>query len=188
MKIKLIQSTKNINSITITDGINILFGPNGCGKSYCLYQIKEFIGESNCFCIDLNKNELSENTLGLNFGKYLISSSGQRIYNNLVSKVDNIYDYIINRNYEDRDSYILIDGLDNNLSLDNILNIRNLLEKISTSDIKHKCFIVVVSNIFEFMYGHRSIWMPNTKYSYFFRKDDYNKYRDVFLNNIKNLD
>ena len=152
MEINLSQPEKKTplyknTELKIDKGITILIGPNGCGKTYCLHQIKEKY--KNAYLINMVK-ETENNLFNFDYDRkslprWIMASEGQRIYDNLEELSLNIGRYV-RYCFENHEKMILLlDGIDSGVSPDLIKQINDFMKLIKQDTEKNlqECYIIV---------------------------------------------
>lgn len=181
------------NNIIINKGITILMGNNGCGKSYACQQIRDYLRENNkeVYYTDvytegknITRNYLEEgNTKAV--AKYTFASEGQRVYDtfvdNHVTKLGSFVKKLIGNNK--KEGFIIIDGVDSGVSIDMILNLKDLFKMIEKDCIDNNIdiYIILTSNSFELCKYYDCIWIPTMEhYKYGDETSGYNLWRKKY--------
>lgn len=169
---------KNTN-LKIKQGITILIGNNGSGKTYCLKQIKEKY--KHAYLIDIVKETQKAYTDfpdGKDIGKWIMASEGQRVYDNLEDLATMIGRYIRYCNEKDKDVILLLDGCDSGVSPDLLKWIRDFLDLIDQDTTKNDQahYIIVTANNYELIKDYNCIWIPDLS-EYRFNSNVYEDYQ-----------
>lgn len=183
-KRKLYQNT----DLKINEGITVLIGNNGTGKTYCCSQIKD--AYKHALFIDI-VDETIRNTVDFrqekSLGRWITASEGQRVYDNLEFLATSIGQYVSLCKSKNQSVIIIIDGADSGVSIDLIQNIRGFLDLVNKDCKKNKQehYIIVTANNYELAVDYESIWIPTLdKYNFkLSNKNDYYKFRKLYLDN-----
>lgn len=142
------------------DKLNILVGANGTGKTTTLRQLAEKEKEAITFENETDGGD-AEAHRRLNKGttaqvaSFMTASEGQRVLQSFGSIVKDIGKKVS----EGKDFYVLLDGVDSGMSVDNIRYLKNFLHRV-ISDCQNRnitaCF-VISSNSYEFTKGEHCI-------------------------------
>lgn len=181
------------HTFDFNEGLTCLIGKNGSGKTTLLREINDV------YCVDsytkskmfYYRNENSEkfamqgflesgmtNLLVRNFK----SSEGQNIMNNFCDVVPKIGDFV-RRNIKNKSDeiFILLDGLDSGLSIDNIKELKDLF----TIDISKDClknnvkpYIIISANNYEFCKDVDCIRVSDGKR---FKFNTYEEFRKIYI-------
>ena len=159
---------KNLNR-EIEDGLHILVGPNGYGKSTFMQFIKEkYKRDENYKLLTWNGVTNTRDGKGSAFfrqnfellANMVMSSEGEEHNINLAMFLQNVGHEVANL---DRDLILLLDAIDSGISADRIEEILDVLAMI-IADVRrrgHKCYIFVPSNTYE-MVRHTHCMDPCT--------------------------
>lgn len=179
------QLYKNTD-LKINPGVTVLIGPNGSGKSYCLCQLKENFKDA--LLIDIvqeTANTSHQFPEGLDIGRWMCASEGQRVYDHLERLSTNVGKYVRYCKEEKIDPIILIDGADSGVSPDLIQIIRNFFNIVLEDCEKSKmtCYIICTANNFELVYDFNCIWMPTLENMTFdiLNAGSYRDFRRLYL-------
>ena len=186
--------------IEIRDGLTILCGCNGIGKTTLLNNIKEILEDENIPVIsfdnlhDGGNNARSKAGFHGDFGflgTSLCSSEGENIMmnmNKLASKLGFFVKYGKERQYEkdntSKERWVLLDAIDSGFSVDNVIDIKeNLLKFMLENNMGANIHIVVSANEYEMANGEQCFDVFNGEYITF---DNYEEYKQMILESKKN--
>lgn len=199
--------------IELKPGLTVLVGCNGAGKTTLLLNIKEVCKQDKIPCIEYdNLRDGGSNAMGsvfyggdFNEGIYLFSSSeGECIKANLGRKAKTFQEFIQNgfvkdeaykffkvfSNSEDeviesKDRVFLFDAVDSGLSVDSIVEIKDLFDLIldDYADSDYNLYIIIAANEYELARNTDCFDVNAGKYIKF---TDYEEYRDFILKSRKN--
>ena len=178
------------HTFSFEEGYTCLVGKNGSGKSTLLKEIREVLDKksSNIFYYaneDSEKRGLQPflddsdmHRLIRNFQ----SSEGQNIYNNF-SDITPEMGAFIRRNIKNKSEevFILLDGLDSGLSIDNIYELKNFFINTVVKDcIKEniKPYLIISANNFEFCKDADCIRVSDAKH---FKPKTYEEFRKMYI-------
>lgn len=179
--------------IEINNGITVLTGPNGSGKTYACSQICDYLDEQKKKYLNVNVYEEGKHTADSfilsgdmkSLAKYLNSSEGQRVFDTLVDiNTPKMGDYV-RKLIQDgvKEGYIIIDGCDSGVSIDLMLSYRSLFEFILDDCKKEniEMYIIITSNSYELVYDYDCIWIPTMEhYKRGGEADGYNLWRKMY--------
>lgn len=193
LKFKLEGKVYKKKEIEINNGVTVLIGPNGCGKTYACSQICDYLDEQKKKYLNVNVYEEGKHTADSftlsgdmkSLAKYLNSSEGQRVYDTLVDiNVPKMGEYV--RSLKDdniKEGYIIIDACDSGVSIDLMLSYRSLFEFILDDCKKEniEMYIIITSNSYELVYDYDCIWIPTMEhYKRGGEADGYNLWRKMY--------
>lgn len=176
-------------TVEFQTGVTVLVGCNGIGKTSLLDNIKRVLRKENVPCItfdnlqDGGANARSEMAFYGNFefvGASMCSSEGESIVMNLGRMASKIGNFIRN-NPNEKELWILFDAIDSGLSIDNIVDVKELLFKTileDTNNINKDIYIVVSANSYEMANSENCLDIYGMKYKTF---KTYNNYRKFIL-------
>lgn len=201
-------------TITLKQGVTVLVGCNGIGKTTLLRQLKDSLKKENIPYIEfdnLKDGGSSARSQACYMGNFnflseaMCSSEGENIVMNisqLASRLGNfvktgedrsnrnrfaeIFSKEENREELSNERWILLDAVDSGLSVDNIVNLKEqLFATILEHNFGTEIYIVISANEYELARNEQCFDVYNGKYVKF---KDYEEYRDFILEsrNIKN--
>lgn len=172
-------------------GVTVLIGKNGSGKSTLIREIEYFLKEekSNVFTY---RNEDYEGKTHSQFvfnGNYellaqsMSNSEGQEIKFNFGNNVGRLGDFVRKcaKNNE-KEIFVLFDGLDSGLSIDGINEITSVFELIEEDSKNMDVYIIITANTYELVRGRNCLYVSNGRYMKF---DNYEDYRRFILGGKK---
>lgn len=187
--------------IEINQGVTILVGCNGIGKTTFLYEINDILKEHDIPCIvydnfnDGGKESISESLFygDLEFvSKAIQSSEGESIILNINKlvfkfgqfvKTGTLYDTEYKNKEVVSERWILLDAVDSGLSVDNVVDIKEKLFKtILEYNLGNEIYIVISANEYEMVRNEQCFDVYNGKYVTF---KDYDDYRNMILESKK---
>lgn len=193
-KIKIHKNPLDLNydlfsksTIQLKEGVTVLVGCNGYGKSTMLKCIKNYLNNENIdyiFYDNLFDGGLNAKSEAGFYGKMDLlasmacSSEGENIVINMGTQAARIGSWV--RKHPEYDEYfILFDAIDSGLSIDNIVDVKEYLFKTILDDNKDKkIYIIVSANSYEMCAGENCFDVNECKYIKF---KDYNEYREYIL-------
>lgn len=183
------------DSIDIYPGVTIVVGCNGSGKTTFLKCIKQILENENAKCIYFNNltdggtSAVSEaifygNTLFA--AEAMCSSEGENIIMNICKLASEIGNFIT-KNSDAKELWILMDAIDSGLSIDNIIDIKDLFNIILKDDRNSNkdVYIIVNANSFELACDERCLDVRNMKYV---NLHTYNAYKKFIMNSRESKD
>lgn len=177
------------NNIKFRQGITILVGCNGYGKSTFLRQIESALQFDNVPYLKYNnETEGGGNSRSLKgfLGdtdfviKSVLSSEGENIILNIENFACEIGKFVT-KNSAAKDLYVLIDALDSGLSIDKIDYLKRDLFDFIVKDCKQRgqnIRFIITANSYELANGENCFDIHNCKYMKF---NDYEEYRNFIL-------
>lgn len=192
MKIKIIkdyydqETIYEKNSVNLKTGLTVLVGCNGSGKTTMLKQIKNHCREENIPILEFdNLHDGGSNSLSAAgfFGdtnflmEGMTSSEGEVINMNLCKFAGKMGSFV--RKHSDSERLLfLMDAIDSGLSIDYILELKNLLFKTVMDDLNAKgieVYIVASANEYELAREEQCLDVISCKYVNINTYDDYRK-------------
>lgn len=182
----------NKSSVEIKDGLTVLCGCNGCGKTTLLYQIKSDLKKENIpFLMFDNLTDGGENSrqLSLEQGdiKFLMqavqSSEGENINMNIGKFATKMGAFVRNHSNA-KEIFFLMDAVDSGLSIDNVIDFKKFFD-VLISDCRNKeiaVYIIVSANEYELARGEQCLDTLNLKYVKF---PNYESFRDYVIETRK---
>ncbi len=180
--------------VTIEPGVTVFVGCNGAGKTTLLYGIKEQLKRDGipCFCFDNRAEGGSHSVSKAGFyddmgllAALLVSSEGEQIMTNLGEKAAEIGGFM--RKYGgSKEAWILFDAVDSGFSVDNIVELKELLFKTILEDSGgREVYIVCTANCYEMCNSENCFDVYKGEYINF---KDYEEYRTFILASRKQKD
>lgn len=183
----------NKASVEIKDGLTVLCGCNGCGKTTLLIQIKRALAQEkipylhfdNLIDGGANSRQLSLEIGDMGFLTQAVrSSEGENINMNIGKFAQNMGAFV--RKHQDaKEIFFLMDAIDSGLSIDNVIDTKKYLFDIVIEDCKSEgisTYIIVSANEYELARGEQCLDTLNLKYIEF---ADYEAYRDYVIKTRK---
>ena len=171
--------------VTIIPGVTVLIGCNGYGKSTLFDFIKDSLYKDKIKFIHYNDrqeggiNKISsaifDGNIAFASASYC-SSEGERIILNLGQLAQKIRSYV--KGSKQDEYWILLDAVDSGLSIDNVIDLKNLFKAIIEDNKESKVYIIVSANEYELVNGENCLDVYNCKYRQF---KTYNAYRNFIL-------
>lgn len=180
-------------SVTIKNGVTVLVGCNGIGKSTLLHNIRTILKNVDIPYIEFDNLHDGGSQSRSRAGFYgdmdflatsLCSSEGENIVMNMGRIAGQIGNFI-NKNPDNKELWILLDAIDSGLSIDNIVDIKEYLFKTILEDKRstdREIYIIVSANEYEMARGEQCLDVYNMKYVKF---KDYEEYRKLVLDSRK---
>lgn len=179
-------------TITLKQGLTVLVGCNGIGKTTLIYQIKDYLQNKDIPVIlfDNLKNGGSSSVSeaiyhnNIAFASTAFSSSeGETIILNMGNFASKIGNFVRkNKNDGKKEIYILADAIDSGLSVDNVVEIKKYLFDTIIEDCKKndmELYLIVSSNEYELARNENCLDVYNCKYINF---ENYEQYREFIIN------
>lgn len=181
-------------NIEINPGVTILTGCNGYGKTTLLQMIKQSLKSSKIPVMDYSNetdgghNAISERAFYDDYATVatlMQSSEGEQIYINLGNTASKIGKFIHEHN-DDKEIWLLFDAIDSGLSIDNMIEVKELLFETILEDTKGKdVFIICSTNSYEMCRDSKCFDVYSGEYVEF---KDYEDYREYILKSRKQKD
>ena len=183
----------NKSSVQIKDGLTVLCGCNGCGKTTFLRQIKNTLEKENIpflnfdNLLDGGNNSVSESLFRgeMDFvARAVCSSEGENINMN-IGKFAEKMGAFVRKNQSAKEIFFLMDAIDSGLSIDNIVDTKKFLFNTVIEDCKRKgisAYIIVSANEYELARSEQCLDALNLKYIEF---SDYESFRDYTIKTRK---
>lgn len=179
----------NKKNIEFEEGLTVLVGCNGSGKSTLLHQIKDLCEKEDipCYYFD-NLTEGGSNARDkadfygdtMFIVQSLCSSEGENINLNICNCASKIGNFV-NKNENSDKIFILMDAVDSGLSIDYVIELKELLFKTILEDTYKrglKVYIIISANEYEMARNEKCILIPDMKYKTF---KDYDEYRNFII-------
>ena len=180
------------DKIVFEDGITVLVGANGMGKSTLLSEIKKFLNSKNIPCYWYNQEHSVREYANRNYAditklnEFFTSSEGERVNICINDTLANIGQFIVTgytnkddflfEEYEDSNTderWILLDSIDAGLSIDSMGKVKSILNNIVSNPNVH---IIMSTNNYEFAMGQRCFDVRKGQYIEFKTYEDYRKF------------
>lgn len=180
-------------SAEIKDGLTVLCGCNGCGKTTLLHQIKNALEKENIPFLHFNNlldggnNSVSASLFRgeMDFvAQADCSSEGENINMN-IGKFAQKMGALVRKNQTAKEIFFLMDAIDSGLSIDNVIDTKRQLFNLVIEDCKSKgisVYIIVSANEYELARGEQCLDTFNLKYVKF---PDYEAFRDFVIKTRK---
>lgn len=173
--------------VEIKEGLTILVGCNGSGKTTMIRQMKEQLrDDKNADILEFNNltqggdNKISEFVF---YGKYedatlrLLSSEGENIYYNIGEIIRKIGRTIHKK--EKEKLFIFLDAIDSGLSIDYCAELIDVIKEIIIPDAEESgvnIYIIASTNTYELARGNECLDVQNCKYRTFRGYEYYRKF------------
>jgi len=184
--------------ITIKDGVTVLVGCNGIGKTSLIKEIKrELKKEEIPFVLFDNLNDGGSNARSAScfrgdfsfLAESMCSSEGENIVLNIMHIAKNLKRFIEtgiskdflpeNEKVVNNERWILFDAVDSGLSIDNIIDLKEgLFKTILENSYRKDIYIIVSANEYEMANGEKCFDVYNGEYINF---DNYEEYRKMII-------
>lgn len=187
------------SNIVIKPGVTVLVGCNGAGKTTLLKQIEHALKVEKIPCVKYDNlhegasNAVSEAVFFEDFGlvaQLMCSSEGENISLNVGMFATKLRKFIktgktksrlsiLHENNDDNESnerWILFDAIDSGLSIDNIMEIKDLFNLIIEDGVGKDVYIIVSANAYELARGEQCFDVYNGKYITFSNYEDYRNF------------
>lgn len=171
---------------TINEGLTILVGCNGSGKSTTLRAIEYAYSDNDEYGIftwdglsdkSIYKQKALDDSDVNTLASLAFSSEGEEININLGMLFKNIGRFV--RYNPDKNLIILLDGLDSGLSIDNIIETKDFFKNLLIPDTEkrgNKCYIIVSANEYELANGEQCIDVRTGEEILFNGYDEYKEF------------
>lgn len=175
------------NKLGFEEGITVLAGCNGAGKSTILKNIKRHCKKNNIDCVQFDNLQNGASQTKSKAGFYgdfetmaslMNCSEGEGIKIAFGEFVKSLREFV-RRHTDKKEKWILIDAIDSGLSIDNILEVKDFFDfflQDKNPDIK--VYIVVSSNAYEVANREDCINVRTGKH---IRFKDYEEYKQTIL-------
>ena len=177
----------NKSSVEIKDGLTVLCGCNGVGKTTLLHQIKSSLKKENIpflmFDNLLNgrSNSMQESLFygDIDFvAQSACSSEGENINMNICKFAEKMGTFV-NKNQLEKEIFFLMDAVDSGLSIDNVIDTKRYLFDTVIEDCRNKMifvYIIVSANEYELAKDEKCLDVMNLKYTSFNDYEAFKKY------------
>lgn len=175
----------NRRKITLEEGLTVLTGCNGYGKTTLLMNIEEFCKENHIpvFLYDDTKdgrhNALDSATFQGNYGllfNLITSSEGETMKISFGNTVAKVRDFI--QNGDERQKVILLDAIDSGMSIDAIVEMKSLFN-LMMKDAKCagvELYIIISANGYELARKSKCFDVMKGEYIEFKDYEDYRRF------------
>lgn len=183
----------NKSSVEIKDGLTVLCGCNGCGKTTLLHQIKNALAKENIpflnfdNLLDGGNNSVSESLWygDMSFvAQSVCSSEGENVNMN-IGKFAQKMGAFVRKNQTEKEIFFLMDAVDSGLSIDNVIDTKKFLFNFVIDDCRSKgisVYIIVSANEYELARSEQCLDTLNLKYIEF---SDYEAFRNYVIKTRK---
>ena len=173
--------------IQLNPGLTVLVGCNGAGKTTFLKQINQSLKNKDIpvmFHSNLTNGERELKSKAAFRSQFEIvalvmsSSEGENIVN-VLSNIANEMGHMARSNPDAKELWFLFDAIDSGLSIDNIIEFKEVLIPLVIENNKDKdVYFLISANGYEFARKEKCFDVMNGKYITF---NDYEDYRDYVL-------
>ncbi len=176
-------------TVIIKPGVTVLVGCNGTGKTTFLKEIEHQLKKREVPLVSYdNLKDGGHNALSLAayignmeyLARGMCSSEGENIYMNLGQTVRKIRN-MVQKNPKAKELWVLMDAVDSGLSVDNIVELKELLFEI-VNDVSKRgtdIYFIMSANEYEMARNEQCLDIYNGRYIKF---ADYEEYRQFVLN------
>ena len=174
-------------SFEFEPGVTVFVGCNGYDKTTLMRIVKEDLSRAHVPTISFDNvseggsNARSKMAFYNNFefvANSMCSSEGENIVMNLGNIAREVGRFVA-KNPNAKELWILLDAIDSGFSIDNILDVKELLFKTVLEDSNNQgkeIYILVSANSYEMAHGERCLDVRSLKYRTFKTYDAYRKY------------
>lgn len=178
-------------SVTIKEGLTVLCGCNGCGKTTLLHQIEQALRSENIPVLTFNNLTDGGDTLTSEFifsnqmdlaASSICRSEGEKIRQSIDVFAKKMGRFIAKEVFlnNKREVFFLFDSTDSGLSIDNVIDLKQQLFQTVITDCKEKGitpYILIAANEYELVRGEEQcLEVPKLKYRKFSTYESYRKY------------
>ena len=180
------------SSVTVRPGVTVLIGCNGSGKSTMLRQIGDQLKEENAAVVYLRYDKereqkdmrLAEGMATFEiFASWAVNSEGEQIVVRLQALAGEVGNLV--RRSNQKDLFVLLDGVDSGASLDNIVDMKTYLLDMLVDRLKEEgrdLYIIATANTYELSEGEDCIDVTTCQHRRF---KNYEEYRSCVLESRK---
>lgn len=170
--------------VTIEPGVSVLVGCNGTGKSTLIHIIKEDLEEKEInftFYDNLIHGGSNAKSKAGFYGdmthlmSLVCSSEGEGIVSNMGKFVYSVGKYL-RKHKDSKEVWILLDAVDSGLSVDNVIEIKELFKLIIDDHKDKDIYIVISANEYELAREEQCFDVYGCKYITFEDYEDYRKF------------
>lgn len=178
-------------SLQFNEGINILIGCNGAGKSTLIQQIRSYCKKNDIDYIKYDNTQDGASHAREQAGYFgdmktlanlMVCSEGEGIHIAFGQFIRSLRSFVTDKDGT-KEKWILIDAVDSGFSIDNILDIKKVLQYILEHDVQpgYQLYIVISTNAYEFANGEDCINVRTGKHVKF---TDYEDYKQTILQSV----
>lgn len=178
-------STTYARQVQFTPGVTVLVGCNGSGKSTLLRNIKDSCHRKHVAYLffdnlhDGGSNSIESAMYNDNmnlFTSLWTASEGEAVSLNIASFANKL-GYILHNDYKDaKEIWLLFDAADSGLSVDNVVELKQLFDLILQDQQQRNVYIVIAANEYELASGMNCLDVMSGKFVTFCDYDDYRKF------------
>ena len=176
------------SSVTVKPGVTVLIGCNGSGKSTMLRQINDQLKEENVPSVYLRYDKereqkdmrLAEGSAPFEiFSSWVVNSEGEQIVVRLQALAGEVGNLV--RRSDQKELFVLLDGVDSGASLDNIVDMKTYLLNMLVDRLKEEgrtLYNIATANTYELAEGEDCIDVVSCRHRRF---ESYEEYRGCIL-------
>lgn len=181
-------------SIDLVPGLNVLVGPNGAGKTTMLNCIRGILKKNNLKIFEYdNLKKGGSNALSsaafyrdlTSMAKLMTYSEGESIFFNMTSLTQSMGSFVRSQQAKGEPAIILFDAIDSGLSIDFMLDIRNLFNLMHSMDKDDNLYIICTTNSYE-LAEYSYCWDVHSSKPVKFNK--YEQFREFILDTRKKIE
>lgn len=179
------------SEITFSPGLTALVGCNGAGKTSMLHQIRDALDESQgeflVYYDNLRDGRSAARDAAARSGRYdvlatmISSSEGEELIVDFGQFAASIKRFAAKHKEELRDLWVLVDGVDSGLSIDNIVDMKQFVADVLSPDLTTQdicLYVVIAANSYEMCRDERCLDVASGKY---LRFENYEEYKAFIL-------
>lgn len=181
-------------SIDLVPGLNVLVGPNGAGKTTMLKCIRGILEKNNLEIFEYDnlkkggRNALSSAAFFgdiTSMAKLMTYSEGESIFFNMTSLTESMGSFVRSQQSKGEPAIILFDAIDSGLSIDFMLDIKNLFDLMHRVDKADSLYIICTTNSYE-LAENSYCWDVHSSKPVKF--DKYEQFREFILDIRKKIE
>ena len=182
------------SEININEGITVLVGCNGIGKTTLINTIKDEIKKNKIPMIHFNNlqdGDQNARAEAMYYQDYQFladtwtASEGENIVVNLGIAAKKI-GLLLRENSNAKELWILLDACDSGLSVDNVVELKTFFRSTVIPDNKEKrIYVIIAANEYEMTNGEQCFDVYNGEHITF---NDYDEYREMILESRRQKD
>ena len=181
-------------SIDLVPGLNVLVGPNGVGKTTMLKCIRGILEKNNLEIFEYdNLKKGGSNALSsaaffgdiTSMAKLMTYSEGESIFFNMTSLTQSMGSFVQAQQSKGEPAIILFDAIDSGLSIDFMLDIKNIFDLMHRMDKDDSLYIICTTNSYE-LAENSYCWDVHSSKPVKF--DKYEQFRKFILNIRKKIE